>query len=145
MRQQGSNHTVTQISLSMIKKNKSRSILIAISIFLTTVLLMVIASYGYGPVSYTHLDVYKRQAHGEGGRGCRSGCCCEYSLCFGFRDAGRGGSSRLWYSSEIHLITGAVRFLRTKSCRNILILSFPALSGRLFSFFVFCYNEKRTN
>ena len=60
-------------------------------------------------------------------------------------DAGRGGSSRLWYSSEIHLITGAVRFLRTKSCRNILILSFPALSGRLFSFFVFCYNEKRTN
>ena len=66
----------------------------------------------------------------------RSGCCCEYSLCFGFRDAGRGGSSRLWYSSEIHLITGAVRFLRTKSCRNILILSFPALSGRLF---LFCF------
>ena len=56
MRQQGSNHTVTQISLSMIKKNKSRSILIAISIFLTTVLLMVIASYGYGLVKWNHVN-----------------------------------------------------------------------------------------
>lgn len=50
----GTGHTITMLSLSMIRKNKSRSALITISIVLTTLLLTVIASYGYGIVKSNH-------------------------------------------------------------------------------------------
>ena len=73
--------------------------------------------------------------NGKGGRGSRADAVVNIRYVSASVMQGRSGSSRLWYSSEIHLITGAVRFLKTKSRRNILILSFPALSGRLF----FCF------
>ena len=44
--------TITKLALGNNKKNKTRSILIMISIFLTTVLLSAIATFGYGQIQY---------------------------------------------------------------------------------------------
>lgn len=48
--------TVTNLAVSNIKKNRSRSILIMISVFLTTMLLSVIAAFGYGIVKHNRLN-----------------------------------------------------------------------------------------
>ena len=52
----GARGTITNLSLSNIKKNGSRSVLIVISIVLTTLLLTVIASYGYGIIKSNHVN-----------------------------------------------------------------------------------------
>lgn len=49
-------HTVTNLSLSNIRQNRSRSILTVISIVLTTLLLTVIASYGYGIIKSNNVN-----------------------------------------------------------------------------------------
>lgn len=49
-------NSITKLALSNIKQNRSRSILIMISIFLTTLLLSVIADFGYGLVMYNRLN-----------------------------------------------------------------------------------------
>ena len=41
---------ITRLAISNNKKNKTRSILIVLSIFLTTVLLSAIATFGYGNI-----------------------------------------------------------------------------------------------
>lgn len=43
---------ITKLALSNNKKNKTRSILIMLSIFLTTVLLSAIATFGYGQIKF---------------------------------------------------------------------------------------------
>ena len=48
--------SITNLAVSNIKQNRSRSILIMISIFLTTLLLSVIADFGYGIVRYNRLN-----------------------------------------------------------------------------------------
>ena len=47
---------MTNLSLSNIRQNRSRSILTVISIVLTTLLLTVIASYGYGIIKSNHVN-----------------------------------------------------------------------------------------
>ncbi len=47
---------VTNLALGSIRQNRSRSILIVISIMLTTLLLTVIASYGYGMIRSNHVN-----------------------------------------------------------------------------------------
>ena len=49
-------NTMTNLSLSNIRQNRSRSILTVISIVLTTLLLTVIASYGYGIIKSNHVN-----------------------------------------------------------------------------------------
>ena len=44
--------TITKLAASNIRQNRTRSILIALSIFLSTSLLTVIAEFGYGLVSH---------------------------------------------------------------------------------------------
>lgn len=51
--------TITSLAYSNLKKNRSRSILIVISIFLTTLLLSVIAAFGYGNVMQYRLNAGK--------------------------------------------------------------------------------------
>lgn len=48
--------TVTNLAVSNIRKNRSRSILIMASVFLTTMLLSVIAAFGYGTVMHNRLN-----------------------------------------------------------------------------------------
>lgn len=43
---------ITRLAISNNKKNKTRSILIVLSIFLTTVLLSAIATFGYGNIKF---------------------------------------------------------------------------------------------
>lgn len=52
-------NTLTRLAISNNKKNKSRSVLIIISIFLSTLLLMVIASLGYGIIKSSHTNADK--------------------------------------------------------------------------------------
>ncbi len=51
--------TITKLAASNIRKNRTRSILIALSIFLSTSLLTVIAEFGYGLVSHNHTNAGK--------------------------------------------------------------------------------------
>lgn len=48
--------TITKLAISNNKKNKTRSILIILSIFLTTVLLSAIATFGYGQINYQRVN-----------------------------------------------------------------------------------------
>lgn len=52
-------NTLTRLAISNNKKNKTRSIFIIISIFLSTLLLMVIASLGYGIIKSSHTNADK--------------------------------------------------------------------------------------
>lgn len=51
--------TITKLAVSNIRQNRSRSILIVISVFLTTLLLAVIASLGYGIIQQNRLNAGK--------------------------------------------------------------------------------------
>lgn len=51
--------TITSLALSNIKKNRVRSVLILISVFLTTVLLSIIASLGYGILKSNRINAGK--------------------------------------------------------------------------------------
>lgn len=51
--------TITKLAASNIRQNRTRSILIALSIFLSTSLLTVIAEFGYGLVSHNHTNAGK--------------------------------------------------------------------------------------
>ena len=51
--------TITKLAASNIRQNRTRSILIALSIFLSTSLLTVIAEFGYGMVSHNRANAGK--------------------------------------------------------------------------------------
>ncbi len=51
--------TITKLAASNIRQNRTRSILVALSIFLSTFLLTVIAEFGYGMVSHNRANAGK--------------------------------------------------------------------------------------
>ena len=52
-------HTIRNLAISNVKKNRTRSILIVISVFLSALLLTVIAEFGYGMMRYNRANAGK--------------------------------------------------------------------------------------
>lgn len=52
-------HTIRNLAVSNVKKNRTRSILIVISVFLSALLLTVIAEFGYGTMRYNRANAGK--------------------------------------------------------------------------------------
>lgn len=51
--------TITKLALSNNKKNKTRSILVMVAVFLTMTLLSAIATFGYSTIKYEKLNAEK--------------------------------------------------------------------------------------
>ena len=54
--------TITKLAWSNNRKNRTRSVLIMLSIFLTSVLLSAIATFGYGQIRFQSVNAEELQA-----------------------------------------------------------------------------------